>query len=438
MSGSEMLATLRENLNKKNVHELWQIAREIGVSSPTGGKTKARVIDELISIASCKTAPTPRSARGAPPKSDSYDEEIVKDIRLCMSYFAAVKEGTGEGRETELSDGTQEVGCAGILDSGENYRFLRVKGCFPSADDVFVAESLVTRFKLKDGDYIEGTCRRGGKEAAGLTAITRINGSNPLSVLRREFEDLTPIYPKNRIRIGISPNDIFARMADLFAPVGLGQRAVISVPANCSTAIIKQITHAISLNKSVRAVILLVAARPEEVTDIKRSVETVETYHTTFDMDGEAHVKAADFVVRHLKNSVESGEDVVLIVDGLSKLSDAAKRILSSAICAEEGGSLTVIATVSAEGEYSSEYSAELLSVANMRIVLSKELAAENVAAIDISQSYTLNCELLQSDSELKTAYVLRKQYKTGGNLREIVRLFKETENNAEIINSNG
>lgn len=429
----KMLSDIKDRLKDMTVHQVRTIARAVGVSCPTISK-KDKNIADIMSIASCEADPAPRAARGAPPKSADYDQELVRDILECRKYYAALKgKEDGTSKKFEVSDGTGEVRCAGILYKN----FLRVNGCLPCADDVYVGESFIKRFKLKDGDYIECDCLQKAQSAPVLVDIKSICGYPPHAIRRREFSTLTAVYPKKRIRIANSREDIAARAVDMFAPVGFGQRAVISAPANsCKTTLIKQIATGISLNEEVSVIIFIVSGSPEEVTDISRSAEHAKVFHTDFTAEREDNVKASEFITHFCRSAVEFGEDVVLIVDGLSKLGSAAKHLLASAICAEEGGSLTVIATVSGEGEYSSEYSAELMDAANMRAILLE--GAEEVSAIDISKSHTLNCSLLQSGQEIKIADMLRKQYKQTGDLDPIIKLFKETENNTEIVDKNG
>ena len=430
---SDKLLYLKDKLESKNIHEIRTIARVVGVSGPTERK-RGSIIEDIMGIATARIDPSPRSARGAPPKSHEYDEKVVNLIYECRKYYSDLKVANAtENGKFEVSDGAEQVHCAGILDRD----YIRVGGFKSCPDDVLLPESFIKRFKLKDGDYVEGTCMHTAACSAGITAITSINGYSPDSVPRREFATLTPVYPDKRMRIVNSNGDIAARTVDLFAPVGYGQRAVISAPANSDkTTLIKQIASGISLNEQVLAVLFIVAGNPEEVTDLSRSAEFANIFYTDFGAEREELIKTAEFVIRYCKRAVESHRDVVLIVDGLSKLGTAAKQLLSSAICAEEGGSLTVIATVSAEGEYSSEYSAELLSAANMRVVLTED--GEQVPAIDPSKSYTLNCSLLQSEREIKTADTLRKQYRQTGDLNQILNIFKETKTNTEIIDKNG
>lgn len=439
MPSDKMLLDIKDRLNKKNVRELWDIAREVGVPSPTDGKSKEQNIKIILDIASCKVVPSPKAKRGAPPKSSEYDEELVADIKKCIEYYTLLKKGTETNKdELGVSDGTSAQVCEGILVKAENNFFICSNGRLTDASDVYVPAHFVNRFHLKEGDFVKGECRRKSPaEFAILLKILSVGGNFSDSAPRREFSSLTPIYPNKRIYVANSGEDIAARMLDLFAPVGYGQRAVISASANSAkSSLIKQIAKGISATEHLSVVFFIVAGSPEEITDIGRTSSRAEVFYTTFDMEQEQHIQKAEFVATYCKSAVERGENVVLIVDGLSKLANSAKRLLSSAICAEEGGSLTVIATVSAEGEYSSEYSAELLSAANMRVVLSD--SDVHTPSIDVIKSYTRNSGLLQSEEELKTAEVLRKRYKMAENIQDIIELFKNTENNTEIIKSNG
>ena len=427
----KMLLDIKDRLQDKTIHQVRLIAREVGVSQPTEGK-KAELIEKILAIASCEIAPIPRSKRGAPPKSCEYDEKLVADIKACMEYYTLLKNADTPRDKLGVSDGTYGQVCGGILVKTENNFFLRTNGCLPSADDIFVSQVFVNRFNLKEGDFVNGECRRNPSD--DFAVLTKVFPAAESS--RREFAKLTPIYPNKRIHVANSGKDIAARMIDLFSPVGCGQRAVICSPASSEIALIKQIAEGISSNEEDCAVVVfIVAGSPEDITDLESSPLGAEVFGTTFDLEQNQHVQAAEFVVKYCKSAVERGKNTVLIVSGLSKLQSEAKHLLSSAICAKEGGSLAVIATVSAQGEYSSEYSAELLSAANMRAVLAD--GGWRTPVIDVTKSYTLNCGLLQTDDEQKTADILRKQCQTAG-IQNVIQLFKNTENNTEIIKSNG
>lgn len=426
MAGETMLADIRERLHKKSIHEVRLIARAVGVHSPTDGK-KDCIIDKIIAIASCKAQPAPRSARGAPPKSNDFDEALVTDIRECIRFFGACHAGEAPIAQSYSVSDDSEQPCSGILDRTGKYAYLRVNGCFSCSDDIYVAETVINRFGLRSGDKIDGVCRRAASGAA-LHAIASVNGFSPDALPRRELADLTPVYPGVRICLGGGDNDICARMSDMFAPLGYGQRAVISAPASFGKiSLIKQIAAAVCLNESAQAVILLVGGYPEEITDIRRSVKGAEVFSTSLSAGAEENARAAELVSQYCARMAECGRSAVLIVCGFSALGEAALHILSSAINAEEGGSLTVIGFVNAAGEYGSENSAALLSAANMRLVIS-----DGSVPIDIQNSFTLGREYLQSAEELKIVGSLRKKSDV-----EVLNIFKNTADNAEII-SNG
>ena len=441
---AEILADIQARVQKKNIHELRQIARVIGVVRPTEGK-KDRLVEDIIKIASCEIPPAPRTARGAPPKSAEFDKQLVADIEDCINYYSASKNGTGYVSGTlEVSDGTSQSECSGILTRGEKYFFLRVNGCFPSHDDIFVHESYINRFGLEEGDYIEGVkTSKSSDEAPALTAVISINGFHPDSLNRIPYEKFTHIYPENRICIAFSEEDTAARMVDLFAPAGLGQRGIICGPANSGkTTLIKQIASGICRNHTELKVVLhLIAERPEDVTYLKRELNGMEIFYTTFAHSAAEITDSAEFVTRYCKKQVECGCNVVLLADGLSGLerasrevgrSGAAKRLLSSAICAEEGGSLTVIATTNAEDK---DINYELLSAANMRVELSENCVLQRTyPAIDVLKSGTAHVEFLQSEEEIKTANILRDMVLKHGSQSEIIEIFKNNQKNEDII----
>lgn len=432
MAKSEILADLKERLNKKTIHELRQIARVVGVARPSDTK-KDVLIEEIIQIATCEIAPAPRSARGAPPKESKYDKELVADIEKCIEYHSALKDGTGHVTpELMVADGQKDDTCCGILVKGEKYYFLRVNGALASPDDVFVHETYVNRFNLKEGDMVEGECRRKTKDdAPGLVTVSKINGFNPDGLRRIDFNSLTSVYPGTRIHVASSAENTAARMVDLFAPVGMGQRGVVLAPANSGkTILLKQIAAGISFNQpNLKIVVLLLGERPEDIVDVRAALPNAEMYSTTFDMEDDKHAETAKCVTRYLKNLVECGYDVALIADGLSNLASLdGRKLLSCAICAKEGGSLTVIS-------FADERAVALGRAANMHVTLSETLADFRIyPAMDVVKSYTARCELLQTEGELKAAAALRSIVNESGDHRKIISVFENTQNNEEIV----
>ena len=417
MAGEAMLSDIKARLGEKGIYELRQIARVVGVSRPADGK-KERLIDEIILIASCRLDPAPRSSRGAPPKACEYDKELVTDIEDCRTLFLSAREGTKiVSEEIGVSDNSAaDMPCSGILARGEKNWFLRVNGPFGSPDDVFVNIAYINRFNLKEGDYVEGRSRSGGDDRAqGLTAVAFVNGRNPDSVNRTEFTSLTPVHPDKRIKLFASSGDITARTLDYFAPAGKGQRTVISAPANADkSAIIEQIATGISLNHpEILTAVLLIGARPEDVTEIRRNLSGITVFHTTFDMPEERHIYAVEFVQNYLKRQVENGKDVALIADGISRLDiNTARSLLASARNTEEGASFTVFAAVNGD---------DLTEDANSIAYLADE-------TVDVTRSYTRKCELLTSAAERAAAENLRRNHSV-----RIAEIFKEIQNNEQI-----
>lgn len=441
---SEIISDIKLRAQRKTIHELRQIARAVGVVRPADGK-KERLIEDIVKIAMCEIPPAPRSSRGAPPKSTMYDEQLVADIEECINYYSALKNGANPAEDAVVvSDGTGQSPCVGILQCEDKNFFLRVNGCFPSREDVLVHESFVARFGLKEGDLIEGIkTRKSAEEGAALTSLISVNGFQPEILRRIAFENLTSIYPETRIRIAYSADDTAARMIDLFAPVGFGQRGIICAPSNSGkTTLLKQIVWAIARNHpELKIVIFLAAERPEDIHYLRKTLNCAEIYATSFTNSPVEISEAAEFVTAYCKRQVECASNVVLIADGLTKLErasaeagkpGAAKRFLSSAICAEEGGSLTVLATTSAED---GDLKRDLLQIANMRAELSETYALQGIyPAIDILKTYTSRCNLLQSEEEIGAASVLRKRLMEGASPSEITEIFKRTENNLQII----
>lgn len=425
MAGEKMLADIRERLHKKSIHEVRLIARAVGVHSPTDGK-KDFIIDKIMAIAACKEEPSPRSARGAPPKSNDFDELLVGDINECIRCIKATRAGADDygTPQTGVSDSTERP-CSGLLDRDARYFYIRINGCLAGKGDVYVADTVIRRFGLRTGDKIEGICHPAASGAA-LYGITSVNGFAPEAFARREFCELTPIYPQTRILLSSHGQDINARMADMFAPLAFGQRAVISMPSNLSKIpFVKRVAASPSFDTQTKAVIFLIGGYPEEVTDIRRSVPSADVFSTSLSATAEENAKAAELVTRYCKRLAECGKNAVLIVCGLSALAGNAMEILSSAINAEEGGSLTVVALVNAVGEYGSQNSAELLHAANMRLIITQN------NAVDVVRSFTLGREYLQQESEIAAADKLRK---TAAEENNISQIFQNTASNAEIV----
>jgi transcription termination factor Rho len=321
----------------------------------------------------------------------------------------------------------------------EGYGFLRVKNYLPSQEDVYVSQSQIKRLGMKTGDTVVGAVRlpKSGERYYSLLKVEAVNSLPPDAMRqRRSFDDLTPLYPSERLIMETTPEHISGRFIDIVAPIGKGQRGmIVSPPKAGKTTLLKQIANSITRNHpEVYLLVLLIDERPEEVTDIRRSVDGVVAA-STFDEVPENHLKLQEIVLEHAKRLVEAGRDVVVLLDSLTRLARASnltvapsgrtlsggldpsalyrpKRFFASARNIEEGGSLTVMATALVEtgSRMDDMIFEEFKATGNWELVLDRSMADRGIfPAIDIQRSGTRHQELLFSDEELQRVYQLRR-----------------------------
>ncbi len=357
---------------------------------------------------------------------------------------------------------------SGILEiMTEGFGFLRVDNYTPGYDDVYVSPSQIRRFNMKVGDEVLGQVRppKEGERYFALLRIIAVNLSDPeLALIRPNFDDLTPIYPNQRLRLETESSIIATRLIDIIAPLGLGQRGmIVSPPKAGKTTIIKQLANAITKNHSdIELIVLLIDERPEEVTDMKRSVDG-EVVNSTFDLPPENHVRVADMVLERAKRLVESGKDVVLLLDSITRLARAhnlvvppsgrtlsggvdpaalhrPKRFFGAARKLEEQGSLTILATALVEtgSRMDDVIFEEFKGTGNMELHLDRRLAERRIfPAIDIYRSGTRKEELLLSKVELEAMWLLRKAMSSlspAETLELMHERLRNTKSNAELI----
>ena len=354
----------------------------------------------------------------------------------------------------------EPVEVAGYLDlRDEGYGFLRVNGFLPSRDDAYVPVRLARQYGLRRGDHVTGLCRPAGRNEKNpaLLEVHSVNGDQPDTARdRRRFEDLTALFPDSRLRLEHSRFEMTSRIIDLVAPIGKGQRGlIVSPPKAGKTSIMKTIATAIEHNHpEVVLMVLLVDERPEEVTDMRRSVKG-EVIASTFDRPSDEHVHVAELAVERAKRLVEAGKDVVMIVDGITRLTRAynlaappSGRILSGGIDAaalyppkklfgaarnvEEGGSLTILATalVDTNSRMDDAIFEEFKGTGNMELKLDRRLAERRVfPAIDVDGSSTRHEELLYDRKQLQQAWKLRRVLgglTDGGNAAAAIELLTD------------
>jgi transcription termination factor Rho len=366
---------------------------------------------------------------------------------------------TLERTSTDRQPPARVTGVLEIAQGGQG--LLRVDGCLPDPADPQVPAALIRRFGLRKGDTVEGVRDRGRP----LTGVERINGRTPQELGRRpHFHDLTPLHPRERLRLEHPASGLTGRLVDLVAPVGKGQRGLIVAPPKTGkTVLLQQVAAAIAANHpEARLMVVLLDERPEEVTDMRRSVRG-EVYASTFDRSPRQHIALAELVVERAKRLVEQGEDVVILLDSLTRLCrahnnaaaaggrtlsggvDAAalhgpKRLFGAARLTEEAGSLTVLATALVEtGSRADDFFfEELKSTGNMELRLDRALADRRVfPAVDITPSGTRREELLLTPAELTAVRGLRRALRSRegqANLETLLERLRATPDNAAFL----
>ncbi|HTZ08517.1 MAG TPA: transcription termination factor Rho [Acidimicrobiales bacterium] len=356
--------------------------------------------------------------------------------------------GGGGGGERELQGGGQEaqysgelVPVRGLLDlRDEGYGFVRAEGYLPSAKDVYVSISQARRFALRRGDYVEGACRpaASNEKFPALIRIDSVCGLAPDDARGRpRFEDLTPLFPDEKLRLETTgAAEVTTRIIDLLSPIGKGQRGmIVSPPKAGKTTVLKQIAHSIEANNpEVHLIVLLVDERPEEVTDMRRSVKG-EVVASTFDRPSDEHTAIAELTIDRAKRLVELGRDVVIVLDGITRLARAynlaqpasgrimsggvdsgalypPKRFFGAARNIEEGGSLTILATALVEtgSKMDEVIFEEFKGTGNMELRLDRRLAERRLyPSIDVNASSTRHEELLFERGQLQQVWKLRR-----------------------------
>ncbi len=356
----------------------------------------------------------------------------------------------------------------GVLEIVEDgYGFLRKGSFLPSASDIYVSQSQVRRFGLRTGDYVTGQMRapKDNEKYYGLLRVESVNDLDPEVAKRRpHFDTLTPIFPARRFKLETTSDNLTQRLIDLIAPIGRGQRGlIVSPPKAGKTTVLKNIANGITTNyDDVHLMMALIGERPEEVTDVKRSVRG-EVVSSTFDEPVEDHKIVAEMALERAKRLVESGIDVVILLDSITRLSRAynlivppsgrtlsggidpaalypPKRFFGAARKIEEGGSLTVIATclIDTGSRMDEVIYEEFKGTGNMELVLDRKMSERRIfPAIDIPRSSTRREEMLLEDTTLKQVWVLRRMMAAIGHEEGVELLMtrmSKTANNAEFL----
>ena len=382
---------------------------------------------------------------------DKNNESVVTDSNTTYKITNS---------DDKIAEGILEV-----LPDG--YGFLRGENYLSTPDDVYISPVQIRRFKLDTGDHIKGISRmaKEGERFPSLIFVGEVNGEAPEKAYRRKkFDDLTPIYPTERIKLETEQNEYAMRMIDLISPIGKGQRGMIVAPPKVGkTTLIKKFANSITKNNpEIELIVLLIDERPEEVTDMKRSING-DVIYSTFDELPEHHVKVAEMVIERSKRLVEQGKDVVILLDSITRLARAynlvipssgrtlsggldpnalhkPKKFFGAARNIENGGSLTILASALIEtgSRMDDVIFEEFKGTGNMEVHLDRKLSEKRIfPAIDINKSGTRREDLLLTPKEMETVYALRKALNNlpvADVTENIISQMVQTKNNAEFL----
>ena len=430
------------NLQNMTLVELRNLAKEHNIKNISKLKKEdlITVLDQIISENNNDTEEIKN-----PTQYDSNGEPIV-DYKL-----------TNEGDEI----------VEGILDIlPDGYGFLRGENFLSTPKDVYISMVQIKRFKLDTGDMVKGISRyREGEKFPSLIFVGEVNGEHPEKAMKRKrFDELIPIFPNEKLKLETVPNECAMRIIDLICPIGKGQRGmIVAQPKVGKTILLKKVANSISKNNpEIELIVLLIDERPEEVTDMKRSIKG-QVIHSTFDELPEHHVKVAEMVLERAKRLVEQGKDVVILLDSITRLTRAynlvipssgrtlsggidpaalhkPKKFFGAARNIEFGGSLTILATalVDTGSRMDDVIFEEFKGTGNMEVHLDRKLSEKRIfPAIDINKSGTRREDLLLTPKELDTVFALRKAMNSlpvADVTEQVINMMTQTKTNEEFI----
>lgn len=435
------------NLEDKTLAELKELAKENNIKNISKLK-KEELVQVLEQVINSETISTTEITK-------KNETDIKDDENNNQEGYKLTNEGD------EIVEGILD-----ILPDG--YGFLRGENYLSSPKDVYISVIQIRRFKLDKGDIIKGIARcKEGEKFPSLIFVGEVNGESPEKAARRKrFDELTPIYPTERIKLETDSKEYAMRMIDLMSPIGKGQRGMIVAPPKVGkTTLLKKIANSISKNNpEEKLIVLLIDERPEEVTDMKRSING-EVIYSTFDELPEHHVKVAEMVLERAKRLVEQGQDVVILLDSITRLARAynltipssgrtlsggldpaalhkPKKFFGAARNIEFGGSLTILATALVEtgSRMDDVIFEEFKGTGNMEVHLDRKLSEKRIfPAIDINKSGTRREDLLLTPKEKETVFALRKAMNSmpvADVTEQVISMMVKTANNQEFLNN--
>lgn len=489
---------INKDLDSMNLSELKEIAKELGIKNLSKFK-KSELIEEIKKVTPAEdtktaipasiekagvvlrekispkvennevtinTDPIKKVEEKPVEKQESFEEDTIsEDVEIIEEV-----ESPEEKRERLKVLINESDTAKGIFELSDNNNFglLRRYNYLSGEDDIYVSLSQIRRFDLRVGDEVEGKVRlpKEGEKYKALLYVQKVNGENPEKAIRRApFEKLTPIYPTERIKLETTAEDLSTRLMDIISPIGKGQRGVIVAPPKAGkTSILKKIAQSITKNHpDIKLIVLLIDERPEEVTDMQRSIDG-DVIFSTFDEEPEHHAKVAYMVLERAKRCVEQGQDVVILLDSLTRLARAynltitrtgrtlsggldtgallmPKKFFGAARNVEEGGSLTILATALVEtgSRMDDMIFEEFKGTGNMEVHLDRILQERRIfPAIDIYKSGTRREDLLLTKTQLEVTYSIRKLMYNEGNTaavtEKLLNILQKTRSNEEFF----
>ncbi|MGB4661516.1 MAG: transcription termination factor Rho [Mobilitalea sp.] len=451
---SMTLANLREIAKEKGLKNITTLKKSELIDALLNSEANEHQTETVLNTAEARTNPVPaEQIQNEQAQSAGSEDKISAPSR---------------NESDQLDSGEAKIGILEVLPDG--YGFIRCDNYLPGENDVYISPAQIRRFNLKTGDIVAGNTRvrNQNEKFSALLFVKSINGFHPSEAQKRKrFEDLTPVFPNQRIHLETPGAGVSMRMVDLISPIGKGQRGmIVSQPKTGKTTLLKQIAKAVSINHpDMKLIILLIDERPEEVTDIKESIEgkNVEVIYSTFDELPENHKRVSEMVIERAKRLVEHKQDVIILLDSITRLARAynltvqpsgrtlsggldpaalhmPKRFFGAARNMREGGSLTILATalVDTGSRMDDVVFEEFKGTGNMELVLDRSLSEKRIfPAIDLPRSSTRREDLLLTQPELEATYLMRKALsgmKSDEALERIIDMFFRTKSNAEFI----
>lgn len=462
----------KEKYESMTLIELKEIAKELGIKNLSKKKKNEIIEDILLNSPNLiekdgvilREKITPKVSEPEVVKEEVKTNSTFRDNQVREPQFTERRERPRDN----IGEAASDKGVLEILENN-NFGFLRCRNYLTGDNDIYISPSQIRRFNLRTGDQVEGKVRepKEGEKFRALIYVEKVNGDNPdKAVGRKSFETLTPIYPKERLRLETgNPNDLSSRLMDIISPVGKGQRGIIVAPPKAGkTTLLKKVAQNISGNyPDVKLIVLLIDERPEEVTDMQRSING-EVIYSTFDEEPQNHAKVAQMVLERAKRMVEQGQDVVILLDSITRLARAynltinptgrtlsggldpgalimPKKFFGAARNIEEGGSLTILATALIEtgSRMDDMIFEEFKGTGNMEVHLDRRLQERRIfPAIDIYKSGTRKEDLLLTPEEKEVAFTIRRVMYRDGNIESIaeklINILSKTKNNKEFM----